>query len=814
MYAFSPISDRISSLRALIRDRVIPVDSTRAMAITESFKKNAAFPPMIKRAYAVRDILESMNLDISELDILAGSLGDGFCGSSIFPEWNGDSWIPDYIDKGIYTLGEDGLYHTPKDDVGPLTITPEDYENLKSIKEFWARNSATVPIRAWQPEGFKQFRDLAMSSYTPEKDAISSPAGHLTPGHKKIIDIGFGAIRRQAQDWLDAHMGNMMGFDADKSVFYTAVTIVCDAATAYIRRYGKLCLKKAEECSDERRKAELMVMAESLDWISVNPARNFWEACQAAVMYQLLLQLEAGYPALSFGRFDQYTWPYLKKDLEAGVLSKDEAQEIVDAVFLKLHSLYRVFPPIVTASTGVNTYYHTTIGGVDPETGKDASNPITYMVLESIARLKLHDPTISLRIHKDTSDELWNCALETSKMVGGLPLFQNDEVIIPTLIKEVGFTLEDARDYSIIGCQEIVGSGNDFPTPNGYSPPHCSIHYGTVMAMAINDGVNPRNGNSSPVRTGYLYEMESIEDVKSAVEKICRYAIKWMVTMNNYTEYIAKTTMSHPLLSLSMDGCMESGRDIVQGGAKYNSFGGTATGLATVADSLSAIKYMCFDKKLCSTRELYDAVMANWEGYELLREQILSETPHYGNGDPEADEMLKWIVDLYYSICRECYSGRCKVYKSGLYGATDHLNQGRISWATPDGRRYGEALADAISPAQGRDRSGPVAVLNSALCFDHCRFVDGMALNIRIHPSSVSNEEGLSKLRDLTKTYFNRGGLELQYNIVSTETLKAAQANPEEYRDLVVRIAGFSAYFVELTKAGQDDVIRRNENMI
>jgi len=485
----------------------------------------------------------------------------------------------------------------------------------------------------------------------------------------------------------------------------------------------------------------------------------------------------------------------------------------VDAVFLKLHSLYRVFPPVVTASTGVNTYYHTTIGGVDPKTGEDASNPVTYMVLESIGRLQLHDPTISLRIHKGTPNELWECALETSKMVGGLPLFQNDEVIIPALMQELSFEPEDARNYSLIGCQEIVGTGCDFATPNGYSPPHCSIHYGAIMAMAINDGKNPINGEQCPIHTGYLYEMNSMEDVKAAVERICRYGLKWLVTMNNYTEYMARTYISHPLLSISMEGCMESGRDIIEGGCKYNSFGGTASGLATIADSLSTISYMCFEKKLCTTRELYDAVMANWEGYDALRDRIIRDVPHYGNGEEAADRYMQWILDLYYRLCRECYSTRARVYKAGMYGATDHLNQGRTTWATPDGRKAGEPIADALSPVQGRDKNGPTAIFRSTCCFDHHKYMDGMAVNIRIHPTSVSNEEGIGKLRDITKAYFAVGGMETQYNIVSTDTLRAAQANPEEYRNLVVRIAGFSAYFVELTKAGQDDVIRRNENI-
>ena len=814
MYEFSPISERIRILREKIRNRVIPVDAVRALAITESYRKNETLLPMLKRAYALKDVLEAMPLDVEEHEMFVGSLGAEFCGSSIFPEWTGESWIPGYVEEGIYTKGEDGFYHTPKDDVGPLIFSEQTYKDLVSIRDFWKDRIATAPIRDWQPKGFAKFQALRMSSYMKEKDAISSPVGHLTPGHGKIIRVGYKAIRDQAQQWLDEHEGDLMGDDFSKDVFYTAVVIVCDAAIAYIKRYAQMCRDKAAVWEEEPRKAELLRMADSLEWISEKPARSFFEACQAALLYQLILQLEAGYPALSFGRFDQYTGPYYKADIEAGLLTREQAQEIVDSTFLKLHSLYRVFPPVVTASTGVNTYYHTTIGGVDPDTGEDATNDVTYMVLESLGRLKLHDPTISLRVHEGTPDRLWGCALETSKLVGGLPLFQNDEIIIPTLRKEVGFSLRDARDYSLIGCQEIVGSGNDFPAPNGYNPPHTSLHYGTILAMALNDGKNPANGEQCPIHTGYLYEMKDIEEVKAAFEKISRYGLHWMVSMNNYTEYLSRWTISHPILSISMEGCMESGKDIVQGGCKYNSFGGTASGLATIADSLSTIEYMCFEKKLCTTKELYDAVMANWEGYDELRQRIVSEVPHFGNGDPKADRFMTWVQDLYYGLCGECSSVRSKVYKAGLYGATDHINQGYTTWATPDGRHFGEPIADAASPAQGRDLNGPTAIFRSACCYDQARYVDGIALNLRIHPSAVSNDEGIAKLRDLTKAYFKSGGLETQYNIVSSETLRAAQKDPETYRDLVVRIAGFSSYFVELTKDGQEDVIRRHENLL
>jgi pyruvate-formate lyase len=286
------------------------------------------------------------------------------------------------------------------------------------------------------------------------------------------------------------------------------------------------------------------------------------------------------------------------------------------------------------------------------------------------------------------------------------------------------------------------------------------------------------------------------------------------VTMQNYTEYITMPLAPHAGLSISIEGCMESGKDCTAGGAKYNSFGGTATGLATVADSLTAIKYLVFDKKLCTAKELYDAVMANWAGHELLRQQILSKAPHYGNDDPYADEQMKWLCDIYHESCLECYSTRARYYKAGLYGAANHIMQGSHTWATFDGRKTGEALADGTSPAQGRDKNGPTSVFNSTCCFEHGQFMDGIALNLRIHPNTLKTAQARNSLRDMTRAYFEKDGLEVQYNVVSSEVMRAAQKDPNSYRDLVVRIAGYSAYFIELTTALQNDVISRTENSI
>ena len=817
MYEFSPATARIWKMRERIRERVVRCASDRALIITEASKKYENIVPIIKRPLMFKEIAEKIAINIDDDELIVGSKGPYFFSSACYPEWGGPDWIIGAVRSGDWTKREDGLYHNPDSDEVKISISEEDCAALESITEYWKYRKIGTVANAWQPEGFEELIRLAVSPYGERSGMplLGLSAGHLIAGYPKILSLGYKALWQEATDWLNEHRGNMMGNDVDKYMFYKSAQISCESAMIFVKRYGDAVAQKASACTDPRRKAELELMADGLYNLVENPARNFREVCQGVIMYQLLITLETQIPSPSLGRFDQYAWPYLKKDLAEGALTLEEAQELVDAFFLKVNCFYGAAPPKLVTITGVgNTYQHTTIGGVDPKTGEDATNPITYMVLETVGRLKLHDPTISLRFNKNSPDKLWDCAIATSKLVGGLPLYQNDEVIIPTMMKERGFTLEDARDYGIIGCQEIVGCGRDFPAGNGIFPPHTTIMFGSVFNMAINNGINPLNGEQASVTTDYLYNMTSIEQVRDAVAKLSTYLLRMFISMNNYTEYISYYHLTQPMLSISMEGCMEKGMDCTAGGCKYNSYGGTATGLATLADSLSTIKYMCFDKKLITTRELYDAWLANWEGHEPLRQQILSEVPHYGNADPYVDEELRWLVDLYYDIGDGCYSVRSEKYCAGLYGAADHIAQGWKTFATPDGRFTGEPLADAISPSQSRDTNGPTAVFMSSECFDHTKIAGGIALNLRMHPTVLSREDGVIKLRDMTKAYFDNGGMEVQYNVVDTETLRAAQAAPTEYRDLVVRIAGYSAYFVELSPDLQNDIIARHENMI
>ena len=817
MYQFRPVAPRVEEYHQRVRDRVFMPDSEIAMITTEAYQKNESVVPLIRRCRTLYDICSKMTLRVEDGCLFVSNRGKSFCGTGPSVEWDGGGWIPRLVGEGHWgEVQEDGYYHSPDDEMLKFRVHPDDVKALQGITEYWKTRTITSHANSWMPEGYDDFCKLEVCKNVPGAPVMMMTAGHLTPGYPRLMKMGIGKIRQYAQDWIDAHKFNLMGVDVRKNLFYEGVVIMCDAFTVLANRYSALCAEKAAAEADPQRKAELEMMSAGLAHIATEPPATYWEACQIMLLYQLFLFEENHYPAPSFGRFDQLTWPMLKKDLEEGRLDLETAQLYTDYFFLHANMAYGGMPGKGLAeTTGIgNTYQHTTIGGVDPDTGEDATNPVTYMVLESVGRIGLHDPTVSLRVNKDTPDKLWDCALETTKLVGGLPLYQNDDVIIPAVMKEMGFSLRDARDYCFIGCQEITGHGNDYSAANGISPPNASLHYAPLLDMAINNGVNPWNGQQSPEHTGYLYEMNSLDEVKAALRRQIEFAMKAQVSYDNYTEYLTAHYATTVALSMCMEGCLESGLDCTWGGAKYNSYGGTATGLATIADSLSTIQYMCFDKKLCTTRELYDAVMANWEGYENLRQTIINEVPHFGNNDPYADEQMKWITDTYYEVCKMLYSERTDNYKAGLYGASDHIRQGKSAWATPDGRRTGEPIADASSPAQSRDKNGPTAVMLSECSFDHSKFMDGLALNIRMHPSALSNEEGVAKLRDMTKAYFDCHGMEVQYNVVDSKTMRNAQADPNAYKNLVVRIAGYSAYFIELGVDLQNDLIARPENTL
>ena len=528
------------------------------------------------------------------------------------------------------------------------------------------------------------------------------------------------------------------------------------------------------------------------------------------------------------GRVDKYVGHLLQKQLEEGTITPEQAQEYSDAFILRIYDFIalpgfflnnqrlieinesggNLFSSIydgMTATAGIAL----TLGGSTPD-GRDDTTPATALLLQTYGRMALPDPTVALRINKNTPAEIWRLGIESSKVCGGIPQLQNDDIIVKGLM-DIGFSEADAYNYSIVGCVEPAGTGCEWPAC-GMTGRESIWNMMDVIQLAINGGVNPRSGKTAaPCKK--LYEYESFEEFKQSFQTEMQYVLDWTVSYSNMFEMVYAHYFPCIAASSMMEGCLESGKDAAAGGAKYNRTGLTACGTANVGDSLMTVKKLCFDDKSVSLNTLYDALQNNWAGYEDLHQTIINDVPHYGNDNDEVDELASWALGLFADIMSK-QTGPRGHYSGGTFTMTANIYMGQMLGATPDGRKDGEPIADAISSRQGFDINGPTAYLRSAAKLPHRALTNGDQLNIKFTPTSVEGDRGAEKLRQLIETYFSLGGMQVQFNVVSTESLRAAQQNPEEYKNLVVRIAGFSTYFVTLNQITQDDFIRRTEQAI
>jgi formate C-acetyltransferase len=533
----------------------------------------------------------------------------------------------------------------------------------------------------------------------------TGPTGHFVGNFHKVLDRGFADIRREAQEGLNALEGRCFGNDAKTYTFYKAITIVCDAACILPKRYAAECRRLAESEAGSARKAELLKMADSLDWIVENPCRSFYEAVQAVYLYQLLLILDGNMHGLTYGRIDQYIGKYYDADAEAGRITRAEAQEIVDCLFLKISDCSKAWAEKrAQRGGGYTSGQHATLGGVKRD-GSDATNEASYMMLEASAGLTLHEPPLSLRIHKGTPDKLFECAYETTKRCGGIPTLQNDDIIIPTLMKD-GLSREDANNYCIIGCVEPTGCGDHWAACGG-SGKETYWNMANALLLSINNGINPITGKQGPIQCGYLYDMKSFDEVKEAYEKTVNYYADWQITMTNFYELLAAEMMPLPIVSATMDGCMEKGLDVTWGGAKYNSTGTSGIGCANVADSLSAIKYLVFDTKKYTAREFYEAMISDWEGKEPMRQEVLNGVPRYGNDDAYVDELARWSMDVFAKRVSQGTGFRGKYRPGDIPGFRAHCFRRKHmgdAGRTPRARAaVGRGVAEA-GPRQTRPR--------------------------------------------------------------------------------------------------------------
>ncbi|NLT15496.1 MAG: hypothetical protein GXY05_14265 [Clostridiales bacterium] len=804
MYTFSPVSDRVARIRERYRTTTPKFSSERPRIITEFYKAHETEHPMLKRAKCMLEICSKMTVVVGDDDLIVGNQAPTFRGSTMNPEYGGVKWMVEELKSGQYNKRE--AYEEYNE------IDPEDADYICSIEEYWNTRSLAAFCDALIPDEFYPVETATILPFN-RTGTGGNPIGHFSANYSKAINKGFAAIKAEALETLAALSGNLMQGDAEKHLFYRAVAIYCDAVMTLSKRYAAECRRMSllDKYTPERR-AELAGMADSLDHIIEYPARSFREAVQATLIYHLTLCFDGQMHGLTLGRFDQYAYPFLKKELEEGTITQDQAQEIIDCFFLKIsEAVVAKTTAAAVNSGGYSSGQHMSLGGVDRE-GNDATNDVSYLMLQAMGRLHLHEPPLSLRIHKGTPGKLWEAAIACTMECGGIPTLQNDDIIIPTLL-ERGFTMEDARDYCIIGCVEPAGSGNDFPACGGLGRA-TYLNMGNIITMLINNGENPLNGENTGFGTGYLYDYKSFDEVMEAYRKHVTHYVNWHISMSNLFWLVMRDKM--PLISVSstMDGCMESGKDVMYGGAKYNSNGSSGVGCANVVDSLAVIKYMVFDKKIVTARELYDAIMKNWEGHESLRQRILNEVPRYGNDNPYTDELARESMEIFASAFLKGTGDRGNQWQVGIYPVSTHVVNGRRTWATPDGRLAREALAEGVSPKQGLDKNGPAAVLKSVAAINHSTFRNGTLLNMKFHPATVQGDEGVKKLRMLVETFFSLGGMHLQYNVVGGDQLREAQTDPEKYKNLVIRIAGFSAYFVELDHSLQNDLISRTDQLV
>lgn len=815
-WTLTPLTERVQRLRADYRDTLPEICIARYRILTEFYMQNPALTGILRRAKAMREIFEKLPIRIGNDEVIVGNQSAKYRAGALYPE-DCVSFIKDEVASGTIRTRE----------IDPYEISDEDMKYVADTIDYWLHGMSTYAQTAeYYPEQYAP-HDFNGVTCVGKMTISDTPVGHFATGYDKVIRTGLSAIRDEAVQKQKELIDNFMQSDEiDKYNFYRAVEIVCDGMITFAKRYSRLAAEKALTESNPARKAELEKMSLVLDNVFDKPCKTFHEAIQCLYLYQTCLCLEANMHGITFGRVDQYLGDFAGRDIASGVIAADEAQELMDMFYLKVAEMNKPWSFGATQSApGYTSGQMMAMGGVDKD-GNDAANVVTYMMLQSVSRLVLHDPPQSLRIHKNTPPELWEAAIETTKICGGLPTFENDDVIIPSLMENRGFTLEDARNYTPIGCVEPGGCGNDWPACGGTG----SVSYfnlPNVVWHAINDGhlpvavsfgapkegdtVNEVSHSRIGLPTGYLYEMTSFGDVMDAFMAQMKFFLKWhIITMNN-AEYTTRELLPLPVVSCSMGGCMESGRDVMYGGAKYNSSGLPGIGLSNTVDSLYMIKHLCFDTKKCTTREMYDALVNDWKGHEELQRYIKNACPHYGNGIKEVDELASSITDKYAEIVNSITNPRGQKWSAAMFPVTANVMFGMMTAATPDGRNSGVPLADGISPVQQMDKNGPTAIAISCASWDQSQYPGGTLLNMKFSPSCINGEDGIRKLSQLIQTYFELGGMEIQLNVISAETLKDAQKNPEAYKNLVVRVAGFSAYFVELHITGQNDLISRTE---
>lgn len=762
----------------------------RARLVTESYRMTEGEPYLLRRAKGLKYILEQMTIFIDEEELIVGNHASKPRSAPVFPEF------------GLFDKEELDLMPLRK--VDTLQISEEDKSYLlDEIFPYWENISTGNRSKYYFD---KEVLDVLNSPYRVFNplSRTRSGHGHYLPNIRKVLENGFRYIEEETK----THLKNLDYCDvnyAEKMQFYNAVLIVIDGIRIFQNRFAELAAEMAEEEKNSRRKRELELIASNCRRVPYNPPRNYYEAVQCFWFVILIDYCSQNGSSISGGRIDQLLEPFYNSGIKKGELTRDEAGEILDALWVKHSDIIKAGTfSSVKNNGGFSTANNIVVGGLNNK-GENAVSDFTYLCLEAEEAVFNSEPNTSIRVSEKNPDEFLERVIEILvKNEGGKMPFFNDELIIDALMRD-GLTKEEALDYAIVGCVEPTGSGNTMGSTNaGF------FNIAKCFELALFDGVCQMSGVQMGLKTGKPGDFHRIEDVIDAFRKQMEYFISMLVNSLNCTEKLIGEYGPHIYCSMLLDGCLESGLDCTRGGAKYNYIGIQGVGMADAGDSLTVIKEMVFDRQEITMAELLENLQRNFKGNEVLRQRIINHVPKYGNDIEEADSMAAMAGDMYCDLVKTKRTVRGGHFRPGLFCLSSNTPLGKQVCALPSGRLAGTPLADGgISPKHSMDKCGPTAAAKSVARLHHQNAINGVNYNLKFMPTILKTQEERQKLVDFIRTYFSLGGMHVQFNILTKEKLIDAQQNPEKHRNLVVRVAGYSAFFVELDKDIQDEIISR-----
>lgn len=798
---FGTLTERMKEFREEVLDEKPYIDAQRAILATLAYKENLNQPRVMVRAKMLEKVLDNMSIYIEDKSLLAGNQATKNRNAPIFPEYTME-----------FVMNE--LNQFEKRDGDIFYITEKTKEQLREIAPFWQNNNLRARGEALLPEEVRVFMETGVFGM---EGKLNAGDAHLAVNYERILKDGLRGYEKRVKEYK-ATLDLTNPDNVDKYCFYNAVLIVLKAVCNFANRYSVLAKDLAEKEMNQKRKIELLEISRICSKVPYEPAETFQEAVQSVWFIQLILQIESNGHSLSYGRFDQYMYPYYDRDIKNGTIKESEALELLTCLWIKTLTINKVRSQAHTlSSAGSPMYQNVTIAGQTTDK-KDAVNDLSFLVLKSVAQTRLTQPNLTVRYHKNINKHFLDECVEVMRLGFGMPALNNDEIIIPSFmdwqVKE-----EDAYNYSAIGCVETAVPGKWGYRCTGMS----YINFPRMLLCTMNNGVDLTSNKRFTKGYGYFTEMESYEELLKAWDKTIREITRYSVIVENVIDKASERDVPDILCSALTDDCIARGKTIKEGGAVYDFISGLQVGIANMADCLAAIKKLVYEEKKITRQELWDAILDDFSSpkNKKIQEMLIREAPKYGNDDDYVDQL---IVEAYDSYIEEIEKYPNTRYNRGPIGGiryagtssiSANVGQGMSTMATPDGRNAFEPLAEGCSPAHNSDKNGPTAVFKSVSKLRTNKITGGVLLNQKMTPQMLSTEENRQKLELLIKTFFNRlHGYHVQYNIVSKETLIDAQKHPENHKDLIVRVAGYSAFFNVLSKKTQDDIIGRTEQSL